>query len=553
MKQWNILYSPSDTADSVEPFDLQTFVAILLQNRKLETKESIESFLHPVLENIELEKLGVKKKEIDAAAKLITKTKEEEKTIVIYGDYDVDGVCASAILWETLYGKYKKVVPYIPHRVEEGYGLSIAGIDNVLAKHPDTGLIITVDNGITATEAIQYAKEKGLHVIVTDHHTKGEQLPGADVIIHTDKVCGAGVAYAFAKAMDGKTIDEEKHLELVALATIADCMPLLAENRSLVKYGLQALSKTTRIGLLELLMDAKIDKNVLDVYHVGFMIAPRLNATGRLASAMDSLRLLCTGDVLRAKMLTKKLSGTNKERQELTSDLVNHAKALYANGDIKKILVAADTTYNQGVIGLIASKLTENYYRPSIVIAIGENGISKGSARSIKGVNIVQVLRSVSDHLVQVGGHEMAAGFTIKTDNIKKFTDAITASCEEIISDNHLQRTITADMELPFDCITYDTYKAVQQFSPFGIANPEPAFVTKHVTIKDIKMLGKEGKHLKFILEQDSIFFEALGFGFGTHFEGKIGDTIDVLYTLSFDTWNGKNKVVLRLKDIHAH
>lgn len=551
MKQWNILYSPPDRDSSTSSMDLQTFIAALLQNRKLQTKEAIEKFLYPALENIELEKLGVTKSAITDAKKLIKKIQKENKSIVIYGDYDVDGVCAAAILWETLYANYKKITPYIPHRVDEGYGLSINGIDNVLEKHPDTGLIITVDNGITAVEAVKYAREKGLAVIVTDHHTKGETLPDADVIIHTSKVCGAGVAYAFAKAVDGKTIDDEKHLELVAMATIADCMPLVDENRVLVKFGLQALRTTTRLGLLELFTEAKLDKHTLDTYHVGFMIAPRLNATGRLASAMDSLRLLCTGDEIRAKMLAKNLSGTNRDRQELTTNLVRHAKSLFTNGHAKKILVASDASYNQGVIGLIASKLTDTYYRPSIVIAIGQNGISKGSARSIKGINIVDVLRSASEHLVQVGGHEMAAGFTIKTDAIEAFTHAITTHSETIIADSDLQRTITADMEIPFDFITYDTYQAVQQFAPFGIASPEPTFVTKQALIKDIKVLGKEGKHLKLTLEHNSTFFEALAFGFGEHFEHAIGQAVDVLYTISLDTWNGRKKVVLRIKDLH--
>lgn len=551
MKQWNILYSPPDNTATISSLDLQTFIAALLQNRNLQTKESIEKFLYPVLENIELEKLGVAYSAITDAKKLIKKIKKENKSIVIYGDYDVDGVCAAAILWEALYANYKKVVPYIPHRVEEGYGLSTIGVNNVLEKYPDAGLIITVDNGITAIDAVAYAKEKGLAVIVTDHHTKGDSLPDADVIIHTNKVCGAGVAYAFSKALNGKTIDDEKHLELVAMATIADCMPLVEENRVLVKFGLQALRATTRLGLLELFTEAKIDKNTLDTYHVGFMIAPRLNATGRLASAMDSLRLLCTGNELRAKMLAKNLSGTNKDRQDLTTHLVKHAKSLFANGDNKKILVAADASYNQGVIGLIASKLTDAYYRPSIVIAVGENGISKGSARSIKGINIVDVLRSASEHLVQVGGHEMAAGFTIKTDVIEEFTQAINMYSEEAIADSDLQRTITADMELPFDFITYETYQAVQQFAPFGIASPEPTFITKQVIIKDIKVLGKEGKHLKLTLEHNSTFFEALAFGFGERFEHTIGDIVDVLYTISLDTWNGRKKVVLKVRDLH--
>lgn len=555
MKRWDVLYSPVEKSLTV-PQDIQTIVAILLQNRGLETKEVIEQFLHPQLSDITLEKLGVDPDVVKRAITLIKSTQKKEKTIVIYGDYDVDGVCATAILWETLYQSYKKSIPYIPDRVEEGYGLSKVGIDNILKKYPDTELIITVDNGITAVDAVKYAKEKGISVVITDHHMGAETVPDANVVIHTTKVCGAGVAYAFSKALKTKDVkltkDSDAHLELVALATVADCMPLQKENRVLVKYGLQALMKTDRLGLLEIYESAKIDKNKLDVYHIGFVIAPRLNAAGRLASAMDSLRLLCTVDSMRAKMLSTKLNGTNSDRQTLTTDLFNHAKTNYVNGEIKKVLVAADREYNQGVIGLIASKLTEQFYRPSIVISVGENGVSKGSARSVKGVNIVTLLRSVSDHLVQVGGHEMAAGFTIKTENIEKFTNAIHVLSESHITEDHLTRVISADLELPISQVNHDLYIAIQQFAPFGQSNPEPTFVARGVTIKDIRVLGKEGKHLKFLLEDNGAFIEAIAFGFGANFEGNVGDTIDILYTVSLDTWNGRSKLVLRVKDIHT-
>lgn len=549
MKKWNILYSPSES--DKHKLDYQTLTAILLQNRNIESKEDIEKFLYPSFEDVDLKKLNVDESQVDKAKKIIAKTQKKEKTIIIYGDYDVDGICASAILWETLYSSYKKTIPYIPNRVDEGYGLSIEGINNVLKKYPDTGLIITVDNGIAAIEAVEYAKSKGLSVIITDHHTKSDEVPNADAIIHTDQLCGAGVAYAFSKVISGKKINSEKHLELVAMATIADCMPLLDHNRTLVKYGLEALSTTERIGLLELYSEAKVDRNSIDVYHVGFMIAPRLNASGRLASAMDSLRLLCTRDNIKAKFLARKLSGTNEDRRSMTSEQLDHAKKVFANGTINKVLVVADEIYNQGVIGLIASKLTDSYYRPSIVISVGENGISKGSARSIKGINIVTLLRSVSEHLVHVGGHEMAAGFTLPTEKIESFKKEILKVADQQLTDDQFQRFVNADLELPLKYVNYELYKIVKNFSPFGISNPEPAFVTKNVVLKDIKPLGRDGKHLKFLLEQDGDFIEAIAFGFANQFNGNVGDSVDVLYTVSLDTWNGRSKVVVRVKDIH--
>jgi single-stranded-DNA-specific exonuclease len=554
MKKWNIRYSP----DTNETLDLQTITAILLHNRGLETKDAIENYLHPHLSEISLEKLGVKKTQITKALQCIENTQKENKTIVIYGDYDVDGVCASAILWETIYAEYKKCVPYIPDRVEEGYGLSKVGIDNLLEKHPDTKLIITVDNGIAAYDAVVYAKEKGLTVVVTDHHMKGDKNPPADAILHTTKVCGAGVAYALAREITNYQFpdsnqakkDDYKYLELVALATIADCMPLQNENRTLVKFGLKVLADTQRLGLDALLEEAKVEKSTVDVYHVGFVIAPRLNAAGRLASAMDSLRLLCTVDALRAKVLAKKLASTNSDRQVLTTDLVLHAKQSALSDEREKIVVVAHDTYNQGVIGLIASKLTEMYYRPSIVISIGKDGISKGSARSVKGVHIVNMLKSASDHLLQFGGHEMAAGFSINTDQIPVFTKFMQKYANDTITDDQLIKVINADMELSFSLINHDLYKAIQQFAPFGQSNAEPTFVAKNVIVKDIRILGKEGKHIKLLLEQDGAFLEALGFGFAEKFDGAIGDNIDILYSISLNTWNGKSKVELRIRDL---
>jgi single-stranded-DNA-specific exonuclease len=558
MKKWNIRYSP----DKNESLDLPTITAALLHNRGIETKEAIEQFLHPHLADISLEKLGIKKNQITKALLCIENAQKENKTIIIYGDYDVDGVCASAILWETIYETYKKCVPYIPDRVEEGYGLSKAGIDNVLKKYPDTGLIITVDNGIAAHDAVTYAKEKGLIVLITDHHTKGEKNPDADAILHTTKVCGTGVAYALAREISSAKQDTasrdkgelsqdfNRHLELVALATIADCMPLQEENRTLVKFGMQALISTQRLGLDALLEEAKIEKATLDVYHIGFVIAPRLNAAGRLTSAMDSLRLICTVDSTRAKLLAKKLASTNSDRQTLTSDLFLHAKKSVLDGDLHKVLITSHDSYNQGVIGLIASKLTESYYRPSIVISVGTEGISKGSARSVKGVHIVELLKSVSDHLIQFGGHEMAAGFSIKTESIPLFSEAIQKHAEIHITDDHLIKIIDADMELPFSLVNHDLFMAIQQFSPFGQSNPEPTFVAKNVIVRDIRILGKEGKHIKFLLEQDGSFIDAIAFGFAEKFEGSIGDSIDILYTVTLNTWNGRSKVELRIRDL---
>src|SRR3989344_1782074 len=270
-----------------------------------------------------------------------SKFKINEAEIVIFGDYDVDGICGTAILWETLNSLHAKVMPYIPHRIEEGYGLSETGIKNLKLKIKNCRLIITVDNGIVANKAVEFAKKEGIDVIITDHHVASNKLPKAFSIVHTTKVCGTGVAYLLAqeisnlKSQINSKFQKGSHLELVALATVADLVPLTGANRTFLKFGLEALTKTKRPGLLEIFEEARIDKNVIGVYEIGHIIAPRLNAMGRLESAMDSLRLLCTINKERARKLAETLGTTNRQRQELTIETVEHARIKVKSSKLK--------------------------------------------------------------------------------------------------------------------------------------------------------------------------------------------------------------------------
>lgn len=528
----------------------QEILEILYKNRNIAKKDR-DTFLNTKTDDITLQEVGIDKEEYKKFYKRVEDAIKKDEKIIIFGDYDVDGITASAILWETLYAKTKKVIPYIPDRLDEGYGLSQKGIENVLNAHPDTRLIITVDNGIVAVDSVDFAKRKGIDVIVTDHHVKGKKLPDSFALIHTTMLCGAGIAWVLARELqyeDKATIAEKR--SLAGLATVADLVPLLQFNRALVKEGIVELKKTKRFGLIELLKDAGIEKDNISVYTLGHIIGPRLNATGRIQSAMNALRLLCTKDPKKAKDLSLMLTSINKERQELTEESVAHAKLAaleYSSGS--RVIVVSHASYGQGIIGLIASQLVEASYRPSFAISKGAE-ISKGSARSIAGVNIIELLRSVSHTLLEAGGHPMAAGFSLKTDMIDKFIQALTLEAEKVVTKELLERYITIDMRLSFLSISKDLVSELHKLEPYGMGNFEPVFATEGVTVLETRKLGKEQNHLKLKVEKDGRVFDAIAFRMADKLDILSGDTIDMAYTVDENEWNGKVSLQLKVRDI---
>ncbi len=555
MKKWE--YKTDTTGHK----NVQDILTLLLASRGLSTEAEVKAFLSPKLEDVTLKSVGIDEREVKKTLKRIEDAIAKKEKIIIYGDYDVDGITGTAILWETLYALGANVLPYLPHRIEEGYGLSIKGITNLKNKFPDTSLIITVDNGIVASEAVSYANNEGIDVIITDHHVSAEagmlSKPAAFAIVHTTQLCGAGVAWLLAKALKShdskiKRTDYDHHLELATLGTIADLVPLTGANRTIVLHGLKALRKTERKGLLSLFSESELDPDKIGVYQVGHIIAPRLNATGRMESAMDSLRLLCTKDDKRSRELAGLLGRVNRERQQVMFQATEHASlSVKKRKVLKKLLMVSDETYPEGVIGLVAGRLVEEYYRPAIVIAKGEK-TSKGSVRSINGFNIIEFLRNSSEYFVNVGGHPMAAGFTIETEKLEKLQEVLEAAAEELLDDTTLTKTLRIDAALSFTDINQELYQTLQQLQPFGMGNPEPVFASEKVEVKDTRPLGREGKHLKFLLQQDfGDILEAVAFGMG-ELSTKIapGDLIDVAYTIDENTWNGKTKLQLKVRDI---
>lgn len=513
--------------------DTDAILKKILENRGLKTKEEIAEFFNPT-----------HPKDIPSpfdsspAIKIILSHIKNNNKIIIYGDYDVDGICSTAILWETIYVGYKNVFPHIPHRREEGYGLSQKGIDHCLER--GAKLIIAVDNGITAHDQVKYCRDKGCDIIIIDHHETSSQLPNANCILHSLSTCAAGLTWFFCR-----DFGSVPSLELVALAVICDLVPLLGTNRSFAKYGLEELNKTTRPGLRSLFEESGI-KDV-GSYHVGFIIGPRLNAMGRLEHALDSLRLLCTKDSTKAKELAHVLSETNRIRQDLTSKSVDHALSTISS---THLIIAAHESYDEGIIGLIAAKLVEKYYRPAIAISVGEK-TSKGSVRSIPGFQITDYLHKFDSLFLALGGHAMAAGFTIETSRIK---DLVFSVSNPEIPPELLIKTRRVDCELELNAIRYSLYSRLKEFEPYGLGNPTPVFLTKDVQVSNPRLIGKNSNHLKFTVEGlDAIYFNAppspeLRRGVG----GEVGIGEDIVYSLGENTWNGQTKLQLVVKDIKS-
>ena len=561
---------------------VKKIVDILLENRGIKTKREREKFFRPTdPQKILIKDLGLNRKDINKAIERISKAIKTQEEIIIYGDYDADGICATAILWECLYSFTKNVKPYIPNRFEEGYGLKAESLKKLKIQNPNVKLVVTVDNGIVANEAVKKAAGLGIDVIISDHHQKGGRLPQAQSIIHTDKISGSGVAWILARELKKKLskrnterliIDKKlefSSLELVAIGTIADQMPLLGANRSFAKYGLDALNKTKRPGLLALYEESGLNvikdedlqkqeqiagsafrKTRIGTYEINYIIAPRINAMGRMEHAIDSLRLLCTKNEKKAKELACLLNKTNIERQIMVDKVVLHARQFIEELETENIIVLADEKYHEGVIGLAASRLVEEFYRPVIVLSKGSD-FSKGSARSISGFSIIEVIRKLGKLLVNCGGHPMAAGFSIETARIEEFKRRIAEISKPLLSKEVLEKKLKIDLQVRFDDLNVEFYNIISEFEPTGVGNPAPTFVSRGVNLIDARTVGVESRHLKLKLEDNGIIFDAIAFNMG-EFYNKLSPEmkLDLAFNLIKSFWNGLEKIELRIKDL---
>ncbi|MBU0576533.1 single-stranded-DNA-specific exonuclease RecJ [Patescibacteria group bacterium] len=544
--RWNIL-------ESTIPQSENELRNILIKTRGLEKKD--ELFFSPLNPTkISIQEVGLDAGQLKKAVKRILKAIEKKEKVVIFGDYDADGVCATAILWQALYKMGCQVIPFIPLREKHGYGLSDKALDDLLAKDkPD--LIITVDNGIVAHKSAQRVLDAGIDLIITDHHQPEDKLPSAVAVVHSTQLCGATVSWMFAREISksaGYKIAKDWQLDLTAIATIADQVPLRDANRSFAKFGLEALRKSKRVGFKALLTHAGLNQNNIDSQSVGFGIAPRINAMGRLGHSLDALRLLLTNNKSKAEQLAQVLSETNIARQDMTYEMYGHALSQSENWKQEHIIIVHCDKYHEGVVGLIAGRLMEQFYKPVIVISVGD-GIGKASARSVPGVNIVELIREVRDDLLDVGGHPMAAGFGLEASKLDRVITRLKKLAKETIDKELLKPSINVEVVIPFLLINEKTVKMINEFAPFGQGNEEPILGFKNVEVLQVFTMGADNQHLKIVGKGDdgvtpiNFLFWRKG---SLREKITLGDKIDVAGVLELNKWNGKKSMQIRVKDV---
>ncbi len=515
---------------------------VLAANRGLTTPKILKDFLNPSIEQI----TSVKLKELEKGLRRVEKAIKNHEKIIVYSDYDADGICATAIMWETLNDLGASVMPYVPHRIKEGYGLFIPALEK-LSKDGVT-LIITVDHGVTALKQIEAAAKLGIDIVVTDHHVLPKTLPRPHALVHSTELCGAGVSWLFCYHLISKLKIAYKDqimekLELAAIATIADLVPLNAASRSIVKIGLERLKNTKRPGINSLIRQSGITSEI-GTYEIGHIIGPRINAMGRIEHGLDSLRLICARNKNQADRLAALLAHTNTKRQDLTTGAIESALTLVNEDHL--IGVVSHESWHEGVIGLVASRLVEKHNKPMIVISRGETH-SKGSARSIPGFNIISAIRSSSEFLVDAGGHPMAAGFTIETRHIESFTKKINIYAQTNLAPDLLNPVIEIDCPLHPREITFETLKIIKKFEPYGVANPEPIFIANNASVEDVQTVGGLGQHLKLQVEGKT----ALWFNHGAESANlRPGYTADIVYTTSENRYNGNSSIQLKIKNL---
>ncbi len=549
---WNLM--PPVPQNLVDASSYPRLITQLLYNRGLADPSQFELFIN---DDERLVGNPLLLPGIHQAVNRIYQALLSGENIAVYGDFDVDGVTATAILVQGLTALGGKAIPYIPHRLTEGYGVKIAALENL--HRQGVSLVITVDCGITAVAEVKKAKKLGLHIIVSDHHTPLPELPQAVAIVSPRlpgsaypfaELTGAGVAFKLLQALlrgIGKEKLLEELLDLVALGTIADLAPLLGENRYLVKQGLKLINKTARPGISEMLAQAGISPGNIDSECVSWMLAPRLNAAGRLAHAMASYKLLTTESPQEARGLAVWLEEKNAERQELTAKVVARAREQVLAKGISPLLIASDKDYPAGIAGLVASKLSEEFYRPSVVIRTGEQ-TSSGSCRSIPEFNIVLALQQCSKLLSNFGGHSQAAGFTLPTGNLPQLQQMLSDIASSQLKGVDLRPRLDIDADVTLNELTGDAFRIMQKLAPFGRGNPQPVFLSRRIEVMDCRTMGNSGEHLRLRLKQNGAQWDGVAFRSGEYLR-EISSPLDIVYNLEVDRWRGQEKLRLNVLD----
>lgn len=540
---------------------LDRIVVKILFNRQIDSSDSIRQFLQPSLSDLldPFTMFGMGK----AVERILEALRANEK-IMVYGDYDVDGITAASLLYLVLNKLGAQVVYYLPNRLVEGYGLSVDGIKEAVAK--GVTLIVSVDTGVTAVEEVKYASSLGIDCILTDHHEPGEILPDPVALVNPkQKDCtysggelsGVGVAFKLAQALYERLqqdqVELEEHLDLVALGTAADIVPLIGENRILTKFGIRQISRTTKPGLKSLTFVSGLMGKEIGTGQVVFILAPRINAIGRLGDAEMAIRLLTTKDERVAAEIARQLDKENQRRKNIDEKTLNEAldqiRGSVDTGDDRAIILASEG-WHQGVIGIVASRLVERFHLPTIMIAI-DNGEGKGSARSIPGFHLCNALKECEDLLLRYGGHKYAAGLTIDPKNIEKFRIRMKEVSRRLLTDDDLVAKLYIDSELELSQVNDRFLDVLETFAPFGPQNMRPVFLTRNCEILGQPYcVGKN--HLKMKVRKGEAVFDVIGFGFGDwvrQLSGR-GNLVDLVYVIEYNSFNDHTRIQLRLKDM---
>lgn len=556
-KEWHIYEADEKEVSRIEEkYKINNLLARILVNRNITQDDKIRLFLEPTRNDFYNPYLI---KDMENAVERIIKAIEEKEKVIIYGDYDVDGITSITVLKSFLKDIGVDADFYIPNRLNEGYGLNKEAINKIVSEKYD--LMITVDCGISGIEEIDYANSLGLDVIVTDHHEPGDEIPKAIAVIDNKRedstypfreLAGVGVAFKLCQALGMRLgLKEEsylKYLDIVCVGTISDIVPLVDENRVITKLGLLLVKQTKNLGLRSIISSSgytKIDSNT-----ISFGVAPRINACGRMGEAEEALKLLLSKNIIEVNELTKKLNERNKTRQEIEKQIYESVVEKINKDHLEdhRVIVVGGKGWHHGVIGIVSSKITEMYFKPSILLSFDDE-IGKGSGRSIPGFDLHDSLMKCSKYLEKFGGHSMAVGVTIKKENFSKFVDAF----EEVAKEEKIEQIvpiINIDAKITLKDIDKEVVESLKLLEPFGEANKMPMFAFKNMRIDSIRALS-EGKHLKLTLKEDNKIINAIGFNIGELAEEyRIGDKVDIAGFLEINTFNGTDNLQINIKDI---
>lgn len=568
--RWEIAEPYDGAAELGRQLKSSTLIAQILHNRGIGEPDQAREFLAPKLTSLhDPETLAG----ATDAAERITRAVNQGEKITIYGDYDVDGITGVSILYSLLKVVGADVDFYVPHRLDEGYGVNEDAVDLLISQ--GTKLIVTVDCGISAIKPLERAGQAGVDVIITDHHSPGEVLPDVLAIVHPSlpgkeyacpNLAGAGVAFKLAwqvaRAICGSTrVSEDMRkflvdaMGLAALGTIADMVPLIGENRVLATYGLRGLSASNHPGLSALLASAKLSDEKLDAFHVGFVLAPRLNACGRMGHAQQAIEMLTDASVTRCREIAEHLAEKNTERQGVERQITEHAISMVEergfDDPATRAIVLGSDQWHGGVIGIVASRLVGRYHRPTVLVAFdGDSG--QGSGRSIQGFHMRDALAASSDNLLGFGGHAMAGGLKIETPKFDAFAEDFARYASENLTDEQLQPSLRIDAETTFASLTQNTVYTLSRLGPFGQGNPAPVIAVRNCKVlSPPRRMGRKGQTIGLQLQQGGVSLRAVGFGMGDLADALVGiNTVDLACEPMLNTFNGRTSVELKIRDM---